>query len=43
MQAWKEGRLADDIKAEHQKVREAQLIIFQVMQQPCLLPEQHEM
>uniref|UniRef100_A0A3B3QA84 Ribosyldihydronicotinamide dehydrogenase [quinone] n=1 Tax=Paramormyrops kingsleyae TaxID=1676925 RepID=A0A3B3QA84_9TELE len=29
VQAWKEGRLTDDIKAEHQKVREAQLIIFQ--------------
>lgn len=28
--AWKEGRLTDDIKEEHRKVIEADIIIFQV-------------
>lgn len=30
MLAWKEGRLSDDIKEEHRKVEQADLIIFQV-------------
>lgn len=30
MLAWKEGRLSDDIKEEHRKVEQADLVIFQV-------------
>jgi len=37
MNAWKEGRLSDDITAEQRKVEEAELIIFQVTEITPLL------